>query len=487
MEKVYTHFGVLFRKQTIEDNNILIPMNVARCNVLDEFTFDVEFIGEAENVFQDMFSNDELFIGFPISIEELKSSNDFDFALGDYQNEIFSNLYVQNYDNKNDSTITYKLNPRENKFTKIATFKDNILDYLNEEFEINNVTSIINNTSEKKDSNKKTNFVLPDINMKDLFYKTKENIIGQDEVVKKVVSTIDRNYNINNYRNKTNILLIGPSGSGKAEMFRTMAEIINVPITIEDSEQYSAVGYHGASIEDMLINLYNKANGNLEAAERGILIIDEIDKKITSNKDDVSGIRVINSLLSMMEGTKFRINVGTEYNPIYIDFDTSHLMVVLAGAFSDMVGNEKGIGINNKLIIEKKYKDITKDQLKKYGLSDEFLGRVSIYRLNELSVDNLIEIMKSSKNSALKEYYDYAKKKNVKLYIDDNAIRKIAEIALKKKTGARGIKDTLNEILNDAFADVGINEGIYSSIKITEKTLDSIPPYKLIEKRNIKH
>jgi ATP-dependent Clp protease ATP-binding subunit ClpX len=375
-----------------------------------------------------------------------------------------------------------------NKFFKVAEFKNNAINYKDEEiiftnYDVSKISNInyILPTKEKTQEKDKNDIK---INMKELYFAIKENVIGQDETIKQIVSTIDRNYNITNFRNKTNILLIGPSGSGKTEIFRTIANNINIPITIEDSEQYSAVGYKGANIEDMLIKLYNKANKNLELAERGILVVDEIDKKVSKDKDDVSGTRVLNAFLSLMEGTTFRINVGTENNPEYVNFNTEFLTVVLAGAFSDMTIKEKGLGFNNKLEMQKEYKDISLDDLNKYGLSNETLRRVSICRLNNLTLDNLIDIMLKSKNSALFEYYKYAEKKKIKLIITDEAIKEIASIAIKKNVGASGIKDTLNEILNDAIFEVEMNEGIYSSIKITKESLSTKPPYQLIKKND---
>ena len=189
----------------------------------------------------------------------------------------------------------------------------------------------------------------------------------------------------------------------------------------------------------------------------------------------------------MMEGSIYRINTGNDINPNFIMFDTSRVTFVLAGAFSDLVYKQKSIGINHELETQKKYKDITIEDLNKYGLSSEILRRVSVYNLNELTVDDLIDIMKYSKNSALQEYYKYAKKKGIKLYIDDNAIRKIAEIAIKKNIGASGIKATLNELLNEAFFEIGMHTNSYSSIKITEESINQKPPYILYKKRNIKH
>jgi len=488
MEKKYDSMGILYESHIINDHIILNPMNVVRCNFKDNMTYDVEFLGDTCDVFMGNFENERVSVGFVSTYDELKEKyGSLEAGIKTLQDEMNAHILIQTNNDIDDIIQTYKVDLYSEMVVKIAEYKidEDELNMLDEKVNISTNSDFskfdIKNSAFKKQKNKNK------IDMTHLYTTIKESIIGQDEVVKKIVSTIDRNYNIDNYRNKTNILLIGPNGSGKSEILRTIAEEINVPITIEDSEQYSAVGYYGDSISDMLIKLYNNANGNLEAAEHGIIAIDEIDKKCTGHKDDVSGARVLNAILTMMEGTVVRINTnGSDYNPNYVMFDTSKVTFVLAGAFSELAIKQKSIGINNELEKQKTYQEITLDDLKKYGLTNDILRRLSIYKLKELTEEDLIKIMKDSKNSALLEYYRYAKKKGVKLNINDKAISKIAKLAIKENTGASSIKAILNNILNDAFFEVGINPGIYSSIRVTEESMDKVPPYILTKKRNTK-
>lgn len=505
MKKHYDSIGVIFEKQIINEHFILKAISVARCNELDEAFYDVENNNELENMFIGSIDlEDSTVIGYVIKEDELiKKYGSVDDGIISLKELTFPYIFIQDYNLANGITLTYKFDKNTQRFFKIAeSTEDGILfnevEITEKDDEYNlkiNLSDAID-TKRKQIEDKKyieNNYDNNnddydiDIDVKSLYETIKESIIGQDDTIKDIISTLDRNFNIDNYRNKTNILLIGPNGSGKSEMLRTISETINVPITIEDSEQYSAVGYMGNSVDDMLVKLYEKANGNLEAAEHGIIVIDEIDKKVTNQKGDVSGDRVLNAILTMMEGSIVRINTGSEFNPNYIMFDTSKVTFVLCGAFSDLVVKLKGIGFNAELEKQKKYKEIIKEDLKKYGLSNDLMRRISIYRLNELTVDDLINIMKYSKNSALLEYYRYAKKKDIKLNIDDDAIRKIAEIAIKEGTGASSIKSILNNLLNKAFFEVCYNEGIYSSIKITEDSIDKNPPYILYKKRNTKH
>lgn len=496
MEK-FTHVGMLFEKSLSNDHIILRPTNIARCNVIDDTYYDVEFIDEeVMDCFIGSFDDFGLTIGFVNEIEKLKEEyGTVEDGIQALKRDIIDYVFIQTYDDTEDITTTYKADFYNKKFINVAEYKDDALTYKHEEisftddkflntYNIKKEPIIIDKTKENLEENKN---ITTNINMVELYNSIKESIIGQDEAIKQVVSTLDRNYSIENFRNKTNILLIGPSGSGKTEMFRTIESTINIPTIIEDSEQYSAVGYQGSSIEDMLVKLYHKANGNLKLAQKGILVIDEIDKKLTDSKDDVSGTRVLNSLLSLMEGTTFRINTtGNDYDPNYVTFDTSYLTVVLAGAFSFMVTTDKGMGFNSELEKKNTYNEISIQKLNKIGLSNEILRRVSIYKLNELSTDNLVDIMNTSKNSYLKELEKYAEKKKINLSINDATIKKIAEIAKSKNIGASGIKATLNEILNDAFFDVELNKKKYNTIEVTEESLEQTPPYILKKERNTK-
>lgn len=494
MNKKFDSMGVIFEKQIVNDHIIFSPIHVARCTAIDDYIYDVEFLGETASIYEGDYSDQDVSIGFVIKNEDLiRKYGSLEDGIIALQEDTYPYILIQAYDDIMNITRTYKVDMFTSQIYKIAEFyqDEEDLRITNEQIDITNDKNFKNFNLSEAISSKKEQFnnngIPNEINIKQLYLAIKESIIGQDKAVKQIISTIDRNYSVDNYRNKTNILLIGPSGSGKTEIFRTIAETINVPITIEDSEQFSAVGYEGNSVDKILVNLYEKAHGNLEAAEHGIVALDEIDKKVTGQKGDVSGERVLNSLLTMMEGSIYRINTGNDFNPNYVMFDTSRVTFILAGACSDLVRKQKGMGINSELEVTKKYKDISIDDLVRYGFTRETLRRVSIYCLCELTVEDLIQIMKDGKNSALKEYIRYAKKKGVKLYIDDGAIRKIAEIASEKNTGASGIKSTLDELLNDAFFEIGMHSNTYSSIKITEKSIEKDPPYILRKKRNTKH
>ena len=481
MEK-YTHIGIIFELHNYKENNIttLTPLNVVKCIPIDSFTFKADgFEENIGNLYEGTMSEEEIGIGFTLPIKELNNiyaGLTINEAMIEYRDDITDYDYIQEYDKIKDKTTTYKVEPDTDEKNIIAICEHNTF---------NENESVIKDFSEKYEVSRDE--INIEFDVKEVYDYVKESVIGQDKAIKKAIITIDKNIRIENYRNKTNLLVIGPSGCGKTEIFRTIAEKVNLPITIEDSEQYSVAGYQGASVSEMLIKLYNIAGNNLALAEKGILVIDEIDKKVKTSDDDVSGKRFLNSLLSLMEGTNFRINVGSDVREHYVNFNTNNLTVVLLGAFTDIVKNETSIGFNSNVIKdEKEFSKITIEDLKKYGLLVDLLRRVNLINVEKLTVEDIVKIIKYSKNNCLNEFKNLAKDKNVKLNVSDAAIKEIAEVAHKKGIGASGIKNTLNEILDDALFEVSTNKGVYESINITKKSLDQVPPYILRKKKNTK-
>lgn len=435
----YKYYGIIYKKVTINNINIFKTKKVTKCKIINGNAFE----DEMENVYikfiSDSMDNDEEVIHFISSKSTISKV----------------------YEEKKDYFMVQYM--EESGKIKVEFIEKNNL--LNKElFHIN--SSNVN------------------INIKELNEELNTTIINQKDAIQQILTILDLNNNLTNFRNKTNILLIGPSGSGKTEIFRTIAQKINVPITIEDSEQYSIVGYKGASITDMLINLYHNAHDNLKAAEHGIVVIDEIDKKITQDKEDVSGKRVLDSLLTIMEGANINISIDDDFRMKDIMFDTSHVTFALVGAFSDLIKKGTSIGFENNIENSTvSYNEIDENALIKYGMTPENIRRVSIFRLNRLNIDNFIEIMLTSKNSTLIEYKNYLSKKNIQLNISDNALKMIAEIAYRKNIGASGIKATLNDILLDAFFEILCNPNSFSSLDIDEDSLKEYPPYRLRRKR----
>lgn len=278
---------------------------------------------------------------------------------------------------------------------------------------------------------------------------------------------------------KSNMLMIGPTGSGKTYLVKTIARLLNVPLAITDATTLTEAGYIGDDVESVLSKLLAAADNDVERAERGIVFIDEIDKiakKRNTNSRDVSGESVQQGLLKLLEGAEVEVPVGAGSKNAMVPLttiNTKNILFICGGAFPDIediikarLNKQASIGFRADL--KDKYdkdpnllKQVTIEDLREFGMIPEFLGRLPvIYTLDALDKDMMIQILKEPKNAILKQYQKLLSLDEVDLQFDDSAYEAIAEKAMEKKTGARALRAIIEEFMLDIMYQIPRDDNI---------------------------
>lgn len=457
MEKQYNKVGVYFKKN--DDNTYSVD---------GVYNFDLDENKDLLNDCNSVYLSSE-------NLLRMKHNESFDIVDDNKEEKesfaiiLDKNVYDRYYNECLNSEITNEEDINNNIIDMLNDFSGNIKDVsiekikdlISYKFEFKEKKMEMNSSSSKVVSNnskkEKIEIDMSKVNPDEIIDKIKGKVIAQDNAVETIVNNIYNNQLLLDTKNedlisssKSSILLDGPTGTGKTLIVKEVANELSIPMITRSATSFSAAGYKGADLSEMLVSLLKEANGDIETAQRGIIVLDEFDKlggKVNSELDMKKAVQ--QELLTYLSGAKFNI----EYNGKNVEFDTSHVTFICLGAFTDL--REKKI--SEELTEDGKY-TMKPDDYIKDGLMREIVGRFSLITATQsLGKDDLIKILKESKISPLFQLKEMCKMYNKELVYDDEIIEKIATEALEEDTGARALQVVVNGMRNVLLSDMRKN------------------------------
>lgn len=408
------------------------------------------------------------------SMEDINNNSDLESFYINEENNVEIVMSLQNFKDLKNMQSLEELNKYVDDITDSVQIA---VDYIDE----NDAEEVTVEKEKNKSAKVKTvKGTIDNINLKQLRHYVLQNIIDQEKAVNDITRTILINSTSKNPRNKSHILIAGPTGTGKTEIVNLISEKIGVPVFKADATAYTKEGYVGKSVYSMLEGLINAAGGDVEKAQKGILIIDEIDKKASNEKGDVSGQDVLFSLLKMLDRGEVEVTTGGYYGKTVM-FDTSDLTIICMGAFSDLYEQKKtkkknlGFGSVEEESEEKEI-ELTEADFVKYGMPPEFMGRVCITYTKALDEESLIKILDKSKISPLNIEKEYFNDLGIKVVFTKSYKQAIAKEAIKAGTGARKLKGSVKRTLENVYDEV-LTSDKPKTYKLTKETVKDSKKY----------